>query len=140
MVVKHLCILASVLLILAQISTSFVIIDPTTGREITVADNIYPNQDAPEEYLSQNIAISPGDFVRGRTSTINRPYLSDNNDNGNSKYELASDQNLDEENFEQLINTNVKNKQAVEDRSGQEYLLPDGTPIYKFFKRNPYGG
>ena len=58
----------------------------------------------------------------------------------NGKYKQASDQNLDEENFEQLINTNVKNKQAVEDRSGQEYLLPDGTPIYKFFKRNPYGG
>jgi len=140
MVVKYLCILASVLLIHAQISTGFVIIDPTTGREITIADNIDPNQDVPEEYLSQNIAISPGDFVRGRTSSINRPYLSNNNDNGNSKYELVSDQNLDEENFEQLINTNVKNKQAVEDRSGQEYLLPDGTPIYKFFKRNPYGG
>ena len=80
--VEYLCILASVLLLHAQISTSFVIIDPTTGREITVADNIDPNQDVPEEYLSQNIAISPGDFVRGRTSSINRPYLSDNNDNG----------------------------------------------------------
>ena len=80
--VKYLCILASVLLFHARISTSFVIIDPTTGREITVADNIDPNQDVPEEYLSQNIAISPGDFVRGRTSSINRPYLSNNSDNG----------------------------------------------------------
>jgi len=52
----------------------------------------------------------------------------------------ASDQNLDDEKFEQLINTNLQNKQTVEDRTGQEYLLPDGTPIYKFFKRNPYGG
>ena len=56
------------------------------------------------------------------------------------RYEQASDENLDEEKFEQLINTNLKNKPPVEDRSGQEYLLPDGTPIYKFFKRNPYGG
>ena len=54
--------------------------------------------------------------------------------------EQASDQYLNEEKFEQLINSNLKSKESVEDVSGQEYLLPDGTPIYKFFKRNPYGG
>ena len=54
--------------------------------------------------------------------------------------EQASDQYLDEEKFEQLINSNLKSKETAEDVSGQEYLLPDGTPIYKFFKRNPYGG
>ena len=54
--------------------------------------------------------------------------------------EQASDQYLDEEKFEQLINSNLKSKEKAEDVSGQEYLLPDGTPIYKFFKRNPYGG
>ena len=75
----------------------------------------------------------------GKTTRI----LSDNKFSWNIRSflnEQASDQNLDEEKFEQLINTNAQNKQTVEDTMGQEYLLPDGTPIYKFFKRNPYGG
>ena len=67
-------------LILAQVSESFVIIDPTTGREVAVQDNLNPNQDE-AEYLSQNIAISPGDFVRGRTSGINLSYQSNESDN-----------------------------------------------------------
>ena len=29
--------------------------------------------------------------------------------------------------------------QQAQDRADSEYLLSDGTPIYKFFKRNPYG-
>ena len=62
-------------------SESFVIIDPTTGREVAVQDNLNPNQDIPAEYLSQNIAISPGDFVRGRTSGINLNYQSNGSDN-----------------------------------------------------------
>jgi hypothetical protein len=48
-------------------------------------------------------------------------------------------QNLNEETFLQPANTNVQNKQAVVDNMGQEYFLPNGTPIYKFYKRNPYG-
>jgi len=46
---------------------------------------------------------------------------------------------LKEEPFLSVSSNIREEKQAVEDR-GQEYLLPDGTPIYKFFKRNPYGG
>lgn len=62
-------------------SETFVIIDPTTGREVAVEDKLNPNQDVPGEYLSQNIAISPGDFVRGRTSGINLNYQSNGSDN-----------------------------------------------------------
>ena len=69
-------------IILPQIGFTFVIIDPITGRETAVEENINPNQDGSEEYLSQNIAISPGHFVRGRTSSINLSYSSNNNDNG----------------------------------------------------------
>ena len=79
---KPLYLLTSSILILAHISVSFVIIDPSTGREVEVGDNIDPNQDVPEEYLSQNIAIRPGDFVRGRTSSINRNYPANSNSNG----------------------------------------------------------
>ena len=48
-------------------------------------------------------------------------------------------QKLNERSFQQLDNANQK-QQPAEDRMGQEYLLLDGTPTYKFFNRNPYGG
>ena len=48
-------------------------------------------------------------------------------------------QSSKEPSFQQLDNDNP-NRQSVEEGMGKEYLLPDGTPIYKFYKRNPYGG
>ena len=55
-----------------------------------------------------------------------------------AEQQIPSD--LIEEPFLSVSSNIQEEKQAVEDRAGQEYLLPDGTPIYKFFKRNPYGG
>merc|ERR1719422_2172217 len=108
---RLLFVVTCLVLVLAQESKSFVIIDPTTGREVAVEDN--PNQDMPGEYLSQNIAISPGDFVRGRTSGINLNYQSNGNDNREFANEQASDQFLDEEKFEKLINANLKSKETA---------------------------
>ena len=58
-------------IIFAPTSNGYIIIDPITGREVVVSEEqLASEQDTNEEYLSQNIPISPGDFVRGRTSTI----------------------------------------------------------------------
>ena len=46
-------------------------------------------------------------------------------------------------NLLQERNRRFHNRMKLQDRSDNhhesEYLLSDGTPIYKFFKRNPYG-
>jgi len=42
-----------------------------------------------------------------------------------------------------IRNRRIRNRVQPQDRSDNlresEYLLSDGTPIYKFFKKNPYG-
>jgi hypothetical protein len=80
--VNTLCIIiCAFFIIIPPLCNGFVIIDPVTGREIDVDENETSNEAGNEEYLSQNIAISPGHFVRGRTSNLKLKYAPNNNNN-----------------------------------------------------------
>lgn len=128
-------------IIFAPTSNGYIIIDPITGREVVVSEEqLASEQDTNEEYLSQNIPISPGDFVRGRTSTIQLKYPQVYRNNRTPTDETDISQSLNNQAVSQGGNVERQNQQDVEDRPESEYLLPNGTPIYKFFKRNPYGG
>ena len=67
---------------IAQICEGYVIIDPVTGREVDIDQGLTASVDGNNELQTQNIAISPGDFVRGRTSNIKLKYSPSYNNNG----------------------------------------------------------
>ena len=62
------------MLITPAISSGYVVINPVTGREVVIDEDLASETYDDTEYLSQNIAISPGDFVRGRASNIRLKY------------------------------------------------------------------
>ena len=57
--------------IILQRCDGYVIIDPTTGRELTSDSHISSMINNNDREPNQNPAGSPGDFVRGRNGNIN---------------------------------------------------------------------
>ena len=71
-----------VFVIVTQICEGYVIIDPVTGREVDVDQGLTNAVEGNNVSPRENIAIRPGDFVRGRTSNIKLKYLPTYNNNG----------------------------------------------------------
>ena len=63
-----------VVFVVTHICHGYVIIDPVTGREVDIDQGLTNAVEANNESPRQNIAISPGDFVRGRTSNLQLKY------------------------------------------------------------------
>ena len=71
-----------VFLVVTHICRGYVIIDPVTGREVDIDQGLTNAVEGNNESPRQNIAISPGDFVRGRASNIKLKYPPNYKHNG----------------------------------------------------------
>lgn len=124
-------------------SNGFVILDPWTGRERVVAEHpLVPN--APEEPQpteeieprSQPALLLPSDFTKDgyvenriadKTNTL-LPFLTRRADDSTS---LVEDVTPNE-------NRRIDDSEVVY-KDVSEYLAADGSPIYKVFRKHPYG-